>query len=618
MANIDYWLQQKYDILRQNAESDATKANAYAMGLRDPMSKGLVATQNPDAIALAGLTGAGAPVMGATPGAGTSTTASTPPASTDDMLGKKTKEIQQALGLSDITRARKGKTKIVDKDGNGSPTEDTVPAMLAEGEAVLNAGAAELMGRDKIRELNKSGLRMMGMPEDSEPVVKEADEKPGYKYGIDRVMTMKDPVGYMCGTSNVKKGAVGYNKGTDYVGVRNMRVHAVPGWEDVKNFGSKAADLGKQAAGKVAGAFSSLGGAAAPEAAANTGRMYEAGKSMGQSFQSTGSAVNKALGGLPESKLGKLGAIGAGAAAAGDVYQAANSQERFFNDPAVPQWDKAKQAARTGFRAVAPLVTTVVGSGMAPVVGTVGGMAAGATLRGMVDEEGEALTNWRKANPAAPKPTKAEQPAKKAGGGLRTVEEYRGTERSQSVFDPSGKLIARVPDTIYAPPGKAGAGGSGEGKGKIPNATIVDPVTGKEDKLLTAQFEQEFLPNYARAKRIPAKKLTEENVADALSNFRIIQQANKAGLESGRGFNLTAPATQYEWVNDLPSLTGGQRGENTMWQGVRDNLPFTAKGGLRITSGGQGGPTQVIPANMLDLSDPGVYKVVQDAKKTQK
>lgn len=67
---------------------------------------------------------------------------------------------------------RKGKTKVVDKTGKGSPRKDTVPAKLAEGEAVLNTGAAELLGRDKIEALNQQGLRKMGVPGKPGAVVK--------------------------------------------------------------------------------------------------------------------------------------------------------------------------------------------------------------------------------------------------------------------------------------------------------------------------------------------------------------------------------------------------------------------------------------------------------------
>ena len=46
--------------------------------------------------------------------------------------------------------------------GKGSGKVDTVPAMLAPGEAVLNKGAAEHMGRDNIKQLNQVGLAKMG------------------------------------------------------------------------------------------------------------------------------------------------------------------------------------------------------------------------------------------------------------------------------------------------------------------------------------------------------------------------------------------------------------------------------------------------------------------------
>jgi hypothetical protein len=48
--------------------------------------------------------------------------------------------------------------------GKGAPTKDTVKAKLAPGEAVLNAAAAEMMGRHNIASLNAHGAMAMGMP----------------------------------------------------------------------------------------------------------------------------------------------------------------------------------------------------------------------------------------------------------------------------------------------------------------------------------------------------------------------------------------------------------------------------------------------------------------------
>lgn len=80
-----------------------------------------------------------------------------------------------AEGTADVSY-RAGATKV---PGKGSGKVDTVPAMLAPHEAVLNKGAAEHMGRDNITKLNKIGLAKMGM------VGKGG--KPGYAMGTPNV-----------------------------------------------------------------------------------------------------------------------------------------------------------------------------------------------------------------------------------------------------------------------------------------------------------------------------------------------------------------------------------------------------------------------------------------------
>ena len=47
--------------------------------------------------------------------------------------------------------------------GKGDGTKDTVPSMLAPGEAVLNKAAADKMGRGLIAALNKMGAQKMGL-----------------------------------------------------------------------------------------------------------------------------------------------------------------------------------------------------------------------------------------------------------------------------------------------------------------------------------------------------------------------------------------------------------------------------------------------------------------------
>lgn len=63
-------------------------------------------------------------------------------------------------GLPERQRYAKGTAKV---PGKGSAKVDTVPAMLAPGEAVLNKPAAQHMGRGLIAALNQMGAAKLGM-----------------------------------------------------------------------------------------------------------------------------------------------------------------------------------------------------------------------------------------------------------------------------------------------------------------------------------------------------------------------------------------------------------------------------------------------------------------------
>lgn len=79
---------------------------------------------------------------------------------------------------------KKGTARV---PGKGSPKKDSVPAVLAPGEAVLNAKAAEMAGRDNIAALNRKGAAKMGM-------VPGKGNMPGH---------------YACGTAKVGRYATG-------------------------------------------------------------------------------------------------------------------------------------------------------------------------------------------------------------------------------------------------------------------------------------------------------------------------------------------------------------------------------------------------------------------------
>jgi hypothetical protein len=118
-----------------------------------------------------------------------------------------------------------GTTKV---PGKGSGKVDTVPAMLAPGEAVLNKGAAEHMGRDNIKALNAVGLAKMGM---GMPSSKDDRAKPQAKGKTAPHAGTKDnrvPIKAATGLSRVPVRSVitqknfdmdaNYAKGTSHVG----------------------------------------------------------------------------------------------------------------------------------------------------------------------------------------------------------------------------------------------------------------------------------------------------------------------------------------------------------------------------------------------------------------
>ena len=101
--------------------------------------------------------------------------------------------------------------------------------------------------------------------------------------------------------------------------------------------------------------------------------------------------------------------LGAGLTALTSGYGALKETDAasgFYNDPNVSTADKALQAGRTASRAGVPIAGATFGSALGPL-GTVGGGLAGGFASSFIDEEGEALKAWKKANPqATPEETK--------------------------------------------------------------------------------------------------------------------------------------------------------------------------------------------------------------------
>lgn len=346
-------------------------------------------------------------------------------------------------------------------------------------------------------------------------------------------------------------------------------------------------------------------GSAAPVAqAGGRGLAYEAGQ-----------ATGRALSGLRSAGVGAVPAIG-GALAAGQALSEMPSE--FYNDPNVPTSEKALQAGRTFARSALPFVGGAVGSGVAPVAGTVGGAALGGALASQIEPKGEALRKWeadrvaesaKAVSPAAQPATPAAKAEQQAAApqlslrGLATMGTLMGHQGAASVLR---DLTDRETNAVSAAAKAA----------KLSDVSIFDPATldektgqvkpGAERKDLSEQFNTQYMPMYAkqRAQANPNEKLTPAQLqAEAQLSFNLNRAAEEYALKSGKGFTFTRPILpqRTEYISDLPSLSriiGRARGENEWKEGIWD------KGGIVVTDGhgGNDAQKQVIPIEFLDKS----------------
>lgn len=115
-----------------------------------------------------------------------------------------TGRIETAGGNAGQPRYDTGTSQV---PGDGSPKVDSVSAKLAPGEAVLNAAAAEHLGRSTIDFLNAIGAHKMGLtvgkdsgeaPDKSQPAKGSKNDS-----GVEVSNQTGDPPGYAWGTPNV-------------------------------------------------------------------------------------------------------------------------------------------------------------------------------------------------------------------------------------------------------------------------------------------------------------------------------------------------------------------------------------------------------------------------------
>lgn len=618
MANINYWLERKYSNLENQSESDRIRAMA---------DQSRAATAMQDAASMAGLRGAQSAYTGeqtkyfgptaeadigvkrsqATSNYASARSANTLTDATQDFIKRNpgglpglfgVNEGQQTSGynaaLDEAKRRalglKKGTSKVVDKSGNGSPYKDTVPAKLAEGEAVLNAGAAKLIGRGNIADINKKGLRYMGLPENS-----------------------------AMGGFNVSTGNINAVTGLEYVTAdpEMLRQAGTSARASSAGSGPLAQALRSQVGGDVAAIRGAVG---------KTTGMAKA--------IATSPAVGKVAG--TAAKYARPAAI---------AYEVGDTALDIANPDLDPKL-KAARVAEAGGRYAAMTAGGVLGAlvgGPAAPLTIPAGAALGymspeavnfvGRLAGKKDdvinipsEQIAAINAEKRAGLRQPEvPQQAPETAleiaeRNANVLMRKKQEFDEYNKAAAYKNSLVNLAVAgstgaqriLSDMAAAERSREQSGLKGGAKG-----TIFAPATDKdgntvmkEDAYQSKIFNDMFLPEYARSIGIPAEKLNKQQVRDAEVNFNLMQSANRAGRESGQGFQFNSPIMddQIQYVPNLPVNFTGARGTNTAWQGLRDNL-WGPSGGIVVRNAG--GEEQTVPMEYLNMSDPEIYRRVK-------
>jgi len=145
---------------------------------------------------------------------------------------------------------------------------------------------------------------------------------------------------------------------------------------------------------KAASTAAPASAAPVAQAAQNTSKAFSAGKAAAPYLDKAGNVV----------KSSAIPVLGGGLAAAQGLSEI-DSAKAFYDDPNVSTYEKAKQFARTGANAALPLAGGIVGSGVTPFLGTAAGTLAGTGLAALIDDEGEALKQYRAKNEPPKGPT---------------------------------------------------------------------------------------------------------------------------------------------------------------------------------------------------------------------
>ena len=187
---------------------------------------------------------------------------------------------------------------------------------------------------------------------------------------------------------------------------------------------------------KAAPSAATTPAATAAQAAQGTSRAFAAGQAARPVLDKAGSVI----------KGSAIPVIGGGLSAAQGLSEV-DAAQAFYADPNVPTTEKVKQFARTGANVALPYVGGAVGSGMGPL-GTVAGAGLGTGLAAMIENEGEALKQYRAKNEPSKAPSRAD---------LRS----QLNRADAATYAQPGAGAAPAGGTGIGSPGATGAGGAG-------------------------------------------------------------------------------------------------------------------------------------------------------------
>jgi hypothetical protein len=231
-----------------------------------------------------------------------------------------------------------------------------------------------------------------------------------------------------------------------------------------------------------------------------------------------------------------------------------NDAKDFYDDSNVPTTEKAKQFLRTAGKTALPYVGGAVGSGIAPVAGTIGGAAVGQGLAALIDQEGDALKNYRAAQAAGQVSNqsaaetarlKATTPASDMGNeGRRTgqVATGNGINVSPNLIPASArpKPQSNVPQNVN------------------PNATKVNPNAPPAAPAAPAPDSMEAMFRTSLENK-PKERKVEDLIAEDLDikkRLGLDEPAGKNKLERIEEMNKQYQATQLSPMDELIAMLG--------------------------------------------------------------